>query len=193
MIKLCLVTFLTLSSILPIPIAYNGVVNKITPPKLEVIYEKSPIELMFGEDEITPIEHTLDVCHYGKNKTYMDYTRLSKTSEQYKFLMTMTIKDGFFYTYDGYMAVALGSYFGGLGERYEFTLSSGVVLKVIKAERKADEHTNNGCEQKWDKSVIEFVIDSSTIKFWWGEKYVLNGNFNNTKEFNGDIIKIVRK
>lgn len=193
MIKLCLVTFLTLSSILPIPIAYNGVVNKITPPQLEVIYEKSPIELLFGEDEITPIEHTLDVCHYGKNKTYMDYAKLSKESDQYKFLMTMMIKDGFFYTYDGYMAVALGSYFGELGERYEFTLSSGVVLKVIKAEHKADEHTNNGCEQKWDKSVIEFVIDSSTIKFWWGEKYVLNGNFNNTKEFNGDIIKIVRK
>lgn len=51
--------------------------------------------------------------------------------------MTMTIKDGFFYTYDGYMAVALGSYFGGLGERYGFTLSSGVVLKVIKAEPKS--------------------------------------------------------
>lgn len=31
---------------------------------------------MFGEDEITPIGHALDVCHYGKNKTYMDYTKL---------------------------------------------------------------------------------------------------------------------
>jgi len=190
--KALLALFLTLSSLYPIPHALAGMNS--SSPIVTTVYEKIPQELMFWADEITEIEHQLEVCHYGVNKTYMDYRALNTSSAQYKLLMTMTIREGLFYTFDGYIAVALGSYFGPLGSKYSITLSSGVVLDVIKAEEKADRHTNDGCEQKWDKSVIEFVIDSQTLPYWVGSKgYFLNGNFNNADEFYGDIIKIVRK
>lgn len=158
-----------------------------------IVYAKSPTELMFGLNEISEFEHLIDVCHYGVNKTYMDYKSLSKNSNQYKLLSTLATKNGFFYSEDGFMAAALGSYFGELGEKYIFTLSSGVELKLIKADEKADIHTNNGCEQRWDKSVIEFIIDSETLTYaMGGNGYFLNGNFNNTPEFSGDIVKIVK-
>lgn len=137
----------------------------------------------------------LDVCYYGTNKTYMLVSSLDPESAQMEYIETyMTAVDGLFYDKDGYVGVALGSYFGEIGSRYIFTLDSGIKLKVVKVEHKADKHTNNGCEQRWDKSVIEFVVDTFTHTFWVGENtYLVSGNFNNLQQYKGGIINISRK
>lgn len=136
------------------------------------------------------------MCHPGRNKTYMSYKAITnKNSEQYKYIekyMTVNTK-GFLIDEHGRIGVALGSHFGKIGSKYDIELSNGNVLRVVKIEHKSDKHTNNGCEQKWDKSVIEFVIDIRVAKQCYGvakNGYINSGNYNNVDEFKGDIIKI---
>ena len=122
----------------------------------------------------------------------MDYKMITdKSSKQWQYINAsgrIKIENG--YLMEGeYIGVALGSYFGGIGTKYIFTLDTGKQMKVVKIEEKADAHTKNGCQQKWDGSVIEFVIDSNAFEKS-ANGYVYNGNFNNIEQFNGHIEKI---
>jgi len=95
----------------------------------------------------------------------------------------------------GYIGVALGSYFGEIGSKFIITLDSGIVLKLVKVEHKDDRHTTNGIYQKWDKSIIEFVIDedvSEVVIGRSGNGYIMSGNFNNSEFFEGEIIEIIK-
>lgn len=134
----------------------------------------------------------LKVCSSSSSKTYMDWLKTSATSRQGKFMREkMTVRDGLLYSNDGFIGVALGSYFGVIGDKFIFTLDTGIVLHLIKVEEKSDRHVINGCEHKQDRSVIEFVIDMATHKFpYFSNKYIANGNFNNLEQFRGSIIKV---
>jgi hypothetical protein len=165
------------------------------------ISEIMPDETNYTQEEQTFVyepknEVKIDVCYSGSNKTYMDYKMITnKLSKQYQYIKTnMTVNEkGYLVDNDGYIGVALGSYFGEIGTKYIFTLESGIKLRLVKVEKKADNHTNNGCEQKWDKSVIEFVIDENIAREYYKtpkNDYVNGGNFN--KVFNGKIIEIKR-
>ena len=138
------------------------------------------------------VKKEIEVCSNSSAKSYMDYKMITdKSSNQYKYINEsgkIEIKNGYLMENE-YIGVALGSYFGEIGSKYVFTLDTGKELKVVKVEEKADEHTINGCQHKWDSSVIEFVIDSSYFKKS-SNGYVFNGNFNNVEEFKGKIIKI---
>ena len=140
----------------------------------------------------------IGVCSMSNVKTYMDYRMTTlRSSAQYKFLnyeCTVDEKTGLLYDEDGFIAVALGSYYGVIGDRFYFTLDSGIVLPLVKGEEKADEDTDStGCYHTIDGSVIEFVIDSDIAGeyFYTNENgYVLNGNFNNYSLFRGSIVKV---
>ena len=138
----------------------------------------------------------LDVCSTSSVKSYMSYKAITnQSSKQWKYIHTnMQISEkGLLETTDGYIGVALGSYFGDIGSKYIITLSTGIELKVVKVDEKSDRHTNNGCEHKIDKSVIEFVIDVEQATEYFGKMsndYVLNGNFNNSNFFKGNIESI---
>ena len=71
------------------------------------------------------------------------------------------------------------------------SISIGKTFNVVKIEAKADNHTINGCYQKWDTSVIEFVVDSSKMEKA-SNGLVYSGNFNNSEEFNGDIASMYK-
>lgn len=134
----------------------------------------------------------IPVCSNSQTKTYMDYKMITdKSSKQWQYINAsgrIKIENG--YLMEGeYIGIALGSYFGEIGTKYIFTLDTGKQIKVVKIEEKADAHTNNGCQQKWDGSVIEFVIDSNAFEKS-ANGYVYNGNFNNIEQFNGHIEKI---
>lgn len=140
----------------------------------------------------------IEVCALSSAKTYMDYRAITLvSSRQYQFIhnnLNVDKKTGFLYDDEGFIAVALGSYYGVVGDRYYFTLDSGVVLPLVKAEHKADEDTDySGCYQKYDKSIMEFVIDSDYASSYFGSRgngLVLNGNYNNYSLFSGNIVKI---
>jgi len=133
----------------------------------------------------------------GSTKTYMDYRATTNvTSRQYKFMreeLTVDTNTGFLYDEDGFIGAALGSYFGEIGDRFYFTLDSGIVLPIVKCEGKADAHTDgSNCFQSVDGSIIEFVIDTDLARQHFGtlsNGYVLNGNFNNYSTFKGQIVK----
>lgn len=162
----------------------------LEPPTIPYVgYSKS--ELQLDSSKYEPIE----VCSASSTKSYMDYSKItSPSSKQYKYTRElMTINDGLLYSDDGYIGVALGSYFGDIGSKFIFKLSSGVELKLIKVEEKSDKHTNNGCDHQEDKSVIEFVVDSVTNKFYIGDNgYIASGNYNNLDIFSGSIIEILK-
>ncbi|MBQ1567003.1 MAG: hypothetical protein IIZ80_03835 [Erysipelotrichaceae bacterium] len=140
----------------------------------------------------------LSVCSANTAKTYMDYRMTTVVdSRQYQFLNYKCYVDketGFLYDEDGFIAVALGSYYGEIGDRFYFTLDSGIVLPLVKGEEKADEDTDyTGCYHTYDGSVIEFVIDSdyaSRYFFSNDNGLVLNGNYNNYSLFSGSIVKV---
>lgn len=145
------------------------------------------------EQEIIDTAVETPLCISGSTvKSYMDGAKVTnKLSAQYLLLQTMHINEkGNYETDDGYIGVALGSYYGPIGTKYIVTLSTGKVLKVIKADAKADEHVYNGCNHKQDNSMMELIIDTATAGSYYGTigGYVAGGNFNNVDDYNGAIV-----
>lgn len=108
-------------------------------------------------------------------------------------MSTLTYDErGLYQTEDGYLAVALGDFYGSVGDKFRVTLDTGIVLKVIRADTKADSNVVNQCYHKEDGSILEFIIDTPTALSYYGTTngLVANGNFNNIDEFKGNIIKI---
>lgn len=142
--------------------------------------------------ELSTLEtNEIEPCSTSSAKSYMDYRMItSKTSNQYRYIQEhMTVRDGYLVDEDGYIGVALGSWFGDIGTRWVFELSSGEFIYAVKIENKDDAHTINGCEHSIDGSVIEFVID--TTYFPLSENgFIYNGNFNNVEWWNGDIVSV---
>lgn len=132
-------------------------------------------------------------CGISSVKSYMDRSKITdETSKQHRFITeNMEAKNGLWFDREGYLGVALGSWFGEIGSRWNFELSSGEILYTVKIDEKDDKHTINGCEQKDDNSIIEIVVDEETNPYWIGENgFILNGNFNNLKYFEGTITEI---
>lgn len=131
-------------------------------------------------------------------KTYMDYRSITdQSSNQYRFIYSdITIcEDGFLRDCDGYIGVAMGSYFGEIGSRYICRLDTGRIIKVVKVESKSDKHAVKGFCGSTNYDIIEFVIDSHAE--WmqankWENGLVFSGNFNNYEPFDGTIIEIER-
>ena len=142
----------------------------------------------------------ISLCSANDAKTYMDYRMTTVvSSNQYQFLnyeCTVDNKTGFLYDEEGFIAVALGSYFGKIGDRFYFTLDSGIVLPLVKGEEKDDGDTDGtNCYHTIDGSVIEFVIHDEYAADYFGANgngYVLNGNYNNYPLFEGSIVKVER-
>ena len=142
----------------------------------------------------------LEVCASNSAKTYMDYRMTTVvSSRQYQFIhneLTIDYNTGFLVDDDGFIAVALGSYYGQIGDRFYFTLDSGIILPLVKAEEKADVDTDSsGCYHLDDSSVMEFVIDDDYAAAYFGSRsngLVLDGNYNNYYLFSGDIVKVER-
>ncbi len=138
------------------------------------------------------------VCALGRSKTYMDYRAVTaRDSIQYWFIrerMTVDEETGFLYDEDGFIGVALGSYYGVIGDRYYFTLDTGVILPVVKIDEKADVDTDaSGCYHVEDGSVIEFVIDKNVANEYYGyygNGLVLSGNFSNYELYRGSIVAV---
>lgn len=164
------------------------------PKNVEIIKVEEPKEIKVETKPIQPKLENVQVCSTSSVKSYMEYSKITnRSSKQWKYIHSsgkIKIENG--YLMEGeYIGVALGSYFGEIGSKYIFTLDTGKQIKVVKVEEKSDNDTINGCYQKYDKSVIEFVIDTHAFaKSKNG--YVNNGNFNNLEQFKGNIAKIER-
>lgn len=154
-----------------------------------------PSEQQEYEKRIRETSEEIPLCAYGiYTKSYMDAdTVTDEDSLQYKLLSQMHINEkGLYETDDGYVAIALGSYYGGVGTKYLITLDTGVTFKAIKADEKADEHVYDGCIHKVDGSMMEFILDTDKASQYFGlsNGYVAGGNLNNSNDYRGDIVEI---
>lgn len=133
-------------------------------------------------------------------KSWMSWRSITDTSsKQYKFIQNnMTIVKegkykGLLQDSEGYIGVALGSYFGEIGDKFIFELEDNKFLKVVKIDAKADKHTNSGIYQIIDGSVMEFVIDVGLCsQNDYLKQAMLNGSFNAVEDFQGNIINFWR-
>ena len=137
------------------------------------------------------------VCSISSVKTYEDYRLItSPSSKQFWYIREhMTVDEsGFLYDEDGFIGAALGSYYGEIGDRFYFTLDTGIVLPLVKGEEKDDGDTDRtNCYHTIDGSIIEFVIDDEYAADYFGANgngYVLNGNYNNYSLFSGSVVKV---
>ena len=84
-----------------------------------------------------------------------------KTSKAYEQITKLHIEDGH-YTDGEYLAVAMSSFYGSVGDRFRVTLSSGQVLKLIMSDTKKDDEVGDDYTHS-DGSLIEFIVDTETI------------------------------
>lgn len=109
-----------------------------------------------------------------QQKTYMSYTVYERPTPQ-KTIQENATNDnhGFRRAQNGDYLVALGTYYGNLGDRFRITLDTGRVFNATMGEWKANQHTDptnrfvvrspdpeTGAQRG---NLIEFIIDPSTL------------------------------
>ena len=122
----------------------------------------------------------------------MDYRTITDTtSKQYKLIESgiFNTSSGLLITDDGYIAVALGSKFGGIGDKFRITLDNGTTFLAIKTDEKSDRHTINNCHHADDGSLVEFVVDVKNLKVENKLAYVM-GDISYVEGFNGKVTSI---
>ena len=72
--------------------------------------------------------------------------------------------DNGFRRYGKAYMVAMGSYYGNVGDIFKITLSSGDVFFVIKGDEKANKDTDSlHMREKDSGNVLEFIVDTKKI------------------------------
>lgn len=103
----------------------------------------------------------------SQKMTYMDYRAITcTTSKQYQLQQDpycVVNEQGFLMYRDNWYVVAMGSYWGKIGDKFIIHLENGELIPVILGDMKADVDTDelNYAHEK-DGHVVEFLIDSSS-------------------------------
>ena len=99
-------------------------------------------------------------------KSYMDYRCITDTrSAQYKLQQKCYTDDNGLRVYDGYYAVALGTYYSStVGDKFHITLDTGEEFDVIVGDVKADCDTDNTNRYvPVNGNIIEFIVDTREL------------------------------
>lgn len=108
----------------------------------------------------------MPIPNHSSFKSYMPYTAItSKNSEQYK-LQTRAYSDkNGLRKIDKYYLVAMGQYYGKVGDKFKVTLSSGQVFYAMIGDSKQFRHTGEGSGMIGadNKDMFEFIVDYSCL------------------------------
>lgn len=149
-------------------------------------------ELGKAKEELEKKNKILSVpTSFNTFKSYMDYKCIKKNCIQGNIVYgknAWTDGDGLRKSGE-YYCVALGSYYGNIGDKFVVETDKGNVYKIIKADEKANKHTDstnrytltNGCMMEW---IVEINKLNKTIKS--------SGNIDNVKKVSGAILKITK-
>lgn len=99
-------------------------------------------------------------------KSYMDYRCITNTSsDQYKLQQKCYTDDNGLRVYDGYYAVALGTYYSStIGDKFHITLDTGEEFDVIVGDVKADCDTDKTNRYvPVNGNIIEFIVDTKKL------------------------------
>lgn len=103
----------------------------------------------------------------SQKMTYMDYRAITDTtSKQYQLQQDpycIVNEQGFLIYRDNWYVVAMGSYWGKVGDKFIVHLKNGELIPVIIGDIKADKDTDRlNYAHGADGHVLEFLIDSSS-------------------------------
>lgn len=99
-------------------------------------------------------------------KSYMDYRCITNTSsDQYKLQQKCYTDDNGLRVYDGYYAVALGTYYSStIGDKFHITLDTGEEFDVIVGDVKANCDTDKTNRYvPVNGNIIEFIVDTKKL------------------------------
>lgn len=126
---------------------------------------------------------TMEVPNHSVFKSYMPYSAITlKSSQQYVLQSQAYTDENGLRKIGDYYLVAMGQYYGTIGDKFRITMSSGQQFNVIMGDMKKYEHTFNG-EGKIgadNLDLFEFIVDSpnlnSTIRRDGSVNCIFNGN-----------------
>lgn len=96
-------------------------------------------------------------------KTFMDYRAItSPTSRQYALQQNAQTNDLGLRTLNGAYMVAMGTYYGDVGDLFEITLETGSCFRVIMGDVKADIDTDETNRHR-NGNLLEFIVDGDRL------------------------------
>lgn len=122
-------------------------------------------------------------------KSYMDYRCITNTSsDQYKLQQKCYTDDNGLRVYDGYYAVALGTYYSStIGDKFHITLDTGEEFDVIVGDVKADCDTDKTNRYvPVNGNIIEFIVDTKKLP----KDVRFMGTISALNEFEGSVESI---
>ena len=131
---------------------------------------------------------------HSNKMTYMDYRAITDTSSKQYALQQdpycVVNEQGFLMYRDNWYVVAMGSYWGNIGDKFIVRLQNGKLFSIIIGDRKASTGHDNYAQT--DGSVIEFLIQSDSAAM-----SALNVQYHGListiyPEFNSKIISITK-
>lgn len=125
----------------------------------------------------------MEVPNHSVFKSYMPYSTITlKSSQQYALQSQAYTDENGLRKIGDYYLVAMGQYYGTVGDKFRITMSSGQQFNVMMGDMKKYEHTFDG-EGKIgadNLDLFEFIVDSSnlnlTIRRDGSVNCIFNGN-----------------
>lgn len=115
-------------------------------------------------------------------KSYMPYQKITvRSSKQYKLQKKAHTDKNGLRKIGKYYLVAMGQYYGKVGDKFKITLSSGQVFYAMMGDAKQFKHTGNtkGMVGADNKDMLEFIVDknhlNSKIKKMGSVDVILHG------------------
>ncbi len=134
-----------------------------------------------------PQSCTYDISAYHLTaKSYSDMRSITATNtKQYKLRMLATVGEYGIMTVNGRFCVALGSRFDcTIGQYFDIILSSGITIKCVKCDAKANKHTDvTNTYTSISKCATEFYVYAPALY----SKCRSQGNLNILDEFKGQV------
>ena len=121
-------------------------------------------------------------------KSWMPKSAISKSSRQGQLLANAVKDENGLYKIDNSYCVAMGSYYGQVGDKHTITLDNGNTFQVVLCDIKSDKHTDNNNQYTVSSNcMVEFIVDEISLN----SNVKHSGNVSSLPFFNGKIINII--
>ena len=132
----------------------------------------------------------------SQKMTYMDYRAITdKSSKQYKLQQDPYVcvdESGFLMYRSNWYVVAMGSYWGKVGDKFIVHLDNGELIPIIIGDIKSNRHTDKLNYAHADGHVLEFLIDSNSAPMK-EVKITKHGLVNKVfKEWDSKIVAVLK-
>ena len=146
------------------PVSYNAAETAESCTKTAIT--KTPLNKAPAEHEVLTKPAELDMSVPSEEtgqKTFMDYrTITSTTSDQYALQQDAVTNELGLRELDGRYMVAMGTYYGTVGDIFRITMENGSVFEVIMGDVKSDANTDETKRHR-NGNVLEFIVDGDYL------------------------------